>query len=169
MRCFQGAMGFGNSATCRTCPETLTGCGRCCLRRMTLVPSGHSVHHSLAVVWCSIVALYLQPGVCSSCAIAEGTGNATLHSIREPLIWRVFFGVCCGICPSWLRRSVFGGPEAANARFRGETAAGSAPAGPVRQIPDTLLPCHCKCGWAIIRFEKPGSSASRCTFLSKPR
>ncbi len=89
--------------------------------------------------------------------------------IREPLIWRVFFGVCCGICPSRLHRSVFGGPEAANARFRGKTAAGSAPAGPIRQIPDTLLPCHDRCGWAIIRFEKPRSSASRCTFLSRPR
>ena len=72
-----------------------------------------------------------------------------------------FSGYGCGNRPSRLHRSVFGGPEAANARFRGETAAASAPAGPVRQIPDTLLPCHCKCGWAIIRFEKPGSGAAR--------
>ena len=32
--------------------------------------------------------------------------------------------------------------------FSGETAATSAPAGPIRQIPDTLLPCHCKCNHA---------------------
>ncbi len=50
---------------------------------------------------------------------------------RGPLIWRVFLVLAA---------------ETANAHFRGETAVGSAPAGPVRQIPDTLLPCHDRCG-----------------------
>ena len=61
------------------------------------------------------------------------------------------------------------GPEAPNACFWGGITAVAAPAEPVRQIPDTLLPCHDRCDWAIIRFEKPKSGASRCTFLSSPR
>ena len=90
-----------------------------------------------------------------------------MQCVREPL----FFcgGFDCGSCSSRLHRSVFCGTEASNACFRGEIAADSTLAGPVRQILDTFLPCHDKCGWAIIKFEKPRSSASRCTFLSSPR
>ena len=89
----------------------------------------------------------------------------------------LFFGVCCQkrfALPKKGWNLDFGFRRLRKPQMRVSGAespvfGGSAPAGPVRQIPDTLLPCHDRCGWAIIRFEKPGSGASRCTFLSRPR
>ncbi len=87
--------------------------------------------------------------------------------LGQLLIW--VFGFGCGNCPFRLHRPVSCGPKSPNERFRGGIATVSAPAWLVRQIPDTLIPCDDKCGWAIIRFEKPKSSASHCKFLFSPR
>ncbi len=82
-------------------------------------------------------------------------------SSKEPLIWRAFFGF-------WLQELLFlahqlvsCGSKSPNARFRGESISGSVPAGLVRQILDTLIPCHGKCGGSLRAVRQaPGIDAA---------
>ncbi len=90
-------------------------------------------------------------------------------SLGEPLIWRVFLALAAETAlPGCTGR--FSAVRKPQMRvFGAKSPPVQPPQGRSRQIPDTLIPCHDRCGRAIIRFEKPGSSASRCTFLSRPR
>ncbi len=107
--------------------------------------------------------------ISSRLRVADFAGSPAL---REPLIWRVFFwGLLRNLpfpaAPVGFRRS--GSRKCAS--FRSETAAGSAPAGPMPANSGHTSPLSLT-GAAAFNHQvrdQPGSSASRCTFLSKPR